>query len=267
MSSAEVDPEPGTGEIGRGAVGDVARDPAGAPSIWRNGAFVRLFTAASVSYVGSFITRTALPLAAIYGLSAGALELSAIRSFEFIGWLLVGLAAGAWVDRLRRRPVMITADLGRAVILASIPVAALAGSLTLVHLVVAAFLAAILSVFFDAASGAYLPSIVARSRLVAANSAMSASASIAEFTGFGISGVLVQILTAPIAIAVDAVSFVGSALVLATIRQPEPARPAARDREPVLREIREGIDVVAHSPILRALAIAHAANHLLWGVF
>ena len=244
-----------------------ASDRAEDPSIWRNGAFVRLFTAASVSYLGSFVTRMALPLAAIYGLSAGPLELSAIRSFEFLGWLLVGLVAGAWVDRLRRRPVMIGADLGRAIILGSIPIAALAGLLTLAHLVIAAFLAAVLSVFFNAASGAYLPSIVARGRLVTANSAMSASASIAEFTGFGLSGVLVQILTAPIAIAIDALSFVGSALVLMTIRRPEPARPAVADREPVLREIREGIDVVAHSPILRALAIAHAADHLLWGVF
>ena len=242
-------------------------DATAEPSMWRNGAFVRLFGAASISYVGSFVTRTALPLAAIYGLSAGPLELSAIRSFEFLGWLLVGLVAGAWVDRLRRRPVMIAADLGRAIILGSIPLAAVAGRLTLAHLVVAAFLAAILSVFFDAASGAYLPSIVARGRLIAANSAMSASASIAEFTGFGLSGVLVQVLTAPIAIAVDAVSFIGSALVLATIRRPEPARPAVADREPVLHEIREGIAVVRHSPILRALAIAHAADHLLWGVF
>lgn len=259
MSSIGVDPEPPTDGI--------AAEPVGEPSIWRNSAFVRLFTAASVSYVGSFVTRTALPLAAIYGLSAGPMELSAIRSFEFLGWLLVGLVAGAWVDRLRRRPVMIVADLGRAVILISIPIAAIGESLTLAHLVVAAFLAAILSVFFNAASGAYLPSIVARSRLVAANSAMSASASIAEFTGFGLSGVLVQVLTAPIAIAVDALSFVGSAIVLMTIRHPEPARPMRADREPVLREIREGIDVVAHSPILRPLAIAHAADHLLWGVF
>jgi MFS family permease len=96
---------------------------------------------------------------------------------------------------------------------------------------------------------------------------MSASASVAEFTGFGISGILVQVLTAPITIAVDAISFVGSALILGTIRRPEPARPPAHEREPVLREIREGIDVVAQSPILRALAIAHAADHLLWGVF
>ena len=263
MNEAAADPAHEAPAAGSGRAGDPTDDT----SIWRNGAFVRLWSAATVSYIGSFVTRTALPLAAIYGLGAGPLELSAIRSLEFVGWLLFGLVAGAWVDRLRRRPVMIAADLGRAVVLGSIPVAALAGVLTLAHLVVAAFLAAVLTVFFDAASTAYLPSIVARSRLLTANSALSATASVAEFTGFGISGVLVQLLTAPIAIAVDAASFLASAALLATIRRPEPARPAAIDREPVLREIREGIDEVARRPVLRALAIAHAGTHLLWGVF
>jgi MFS family permease len=246
---------------------DGGLEPDASPSIWQDSAFVRVWAAASISYVGSSITRSALPLAAIYGLSAGALELSAIRSVEFVGWLLMGLVAGAWVDRLRRRPVMIAADIGRAVVLGSIPIAAVAGALTLAHLIVAAFLAAILSVYFDAASTAYLPSIVARSRLVAANSALSASGSVAEFTGFALGGILVQILTAPIAIAADAVSFITSGALLASIRRPELARSPAADREPVLREIREGIDVVAGSPILRALALAHAGTHLLWGVF
>ncbi|MBA2720130.1 MAG: MFS transporter [Chloroflexi bacterium] len=249
-------------------VADAAAPEADAPpSIWQDSAFVRVWAAASISYVGSFVTRSALPLAAIYGLSAGPLELSAIRSVEFVGWLLMGLVAGAWVDRLRRRPVMIAADLGRAVVLGSIPIAAIFGVLTLPHLIVAAFLAAILSVYFDAASSAYLPAIVARARLVAANSALSASGSVAEFTGFALGGVLVQIFTAPIAIALDALSFLASGALLASIRRPEPARPPAADREPVLREIREGIDVVARSPILRALAFAHAGTHLLWGVF
>jgi MFS family permease len=259
MREAARDPSPEAHEVGS--------DPASELSIWRNGAFIRLWSAATVSYLGSFVTRTALPLAAIYGLSAGALELSAIRSFEYLGWLLFGLAAGAWVDRLRRRPVMVAADLGRAVVLGSIPIAALAGVLTLAHLVVVAFLAAILTVFFDAASTAYLPTIVARARLVAANSALSATTSVAEFTGFGISGILVQLLTAPIAIAVDAASFIASAVLLATIRRPEPARPVVAEREPVLHEIREGINEVARRPVLRAIAIAHAGTHLLWGVF
>jgi MFS family permease len=245
----------------------VGRPPGAGGSIWRDGAFVRLWTASSISYVGSFITRTALPLAAIYVLGAGPIEISALRSLELVGWLLVGLVAGAWVDRLRRRPVMIAADLGRALLLGSIPIAAIAGVLTLAHLILVAFLAATLSTFFNSASKAYLPTIISRSRLIAANSAMSASASAAEFTGFALSGFLIQILTAPVAIALDALSFVVSALFLRSIQRTEPLRPAVADREPVLREIREGIRVVIRTPILRSLAAAHAANHILWGVF
>lgn len=246
---------------------DPGQPPDPGASIWREGAFVRLWTASSISYVGSFITRTALPLAAIYVLGAGPLEISALRSFELVGWLLVGLVAGAWVDRLRRRPIMIVADVGRAVLLGSIPIAAIGGILSLAQLIVVAFLAAILSTFFNSASTAYLPTIVARTRLMVANSALSASASAAEFTGFALSGFLVQLLTAPIAIAIDAISFVVSAVLLASIRRREPPRPAVADREPVLHEIREGVRVVTGSPVLRALAAAHAATHIMWGVF
>jgi MFS family permease len=102
---------------------------------------------------------------------------------------------------------------------------------------------------------------------VAANSALSGSASVAEFTGFSVSGFLVQLFTAPIAIAVDAASFVGSAILLATIRRPEPPRPPVTDREPILREIREGLRVVLRSRVLLAIAAAHSATHILWGVF
>jgi MFS family permease len=237
------------------------------PSIWRNGAFVRVFSASAISYFGSFITRIALPLAAIYVLKADALGMSAVRSFELVGSLLFGLFAGAWVDRLRRRPIMITADLGRAILLGSIPLAAVAGALSMPQLVLVAFLAAILSSFFDTASFAYLPSIVDRARLIKANSALSASASVAEVTGFGLSGFLVGLLTAPIAIAIDAASFVVSAVLLLTIRRPEPPRPPVAEREPVLREIQVGIREVARSPILRPIALAHAGNHVVWGVF
>jgi MFS family permease len=241
--------------------------PSSEASIWRDGAFVRVFSASAISYFGSFITRMALPLAAIYVLGAGALEMSAIRSFELVGWLVVGLFAGAWVDRLRRRPIMVWADVGRAALLGSIPVAAVLGQLSLLQLVVVAFLAAILTTFFDTASTAYLPSIVRRDQLIGANSALSASASTAELTGFGVSGFLVQLLTAPIAIAIDAVSFAVSAVLLLTIRRPEPPRPPVHEREPVLHEIRLGIREVMRSSTLRALALAHAGNHVLWGVF
>ncbi|HEX5451431.1 MAG TPA: MFS transporter [Candidatus Limnocylindrales bacterium] len=240
---------------------------AGEAAIWRNGAFVRLWLAGTVSYLGSFVTRTALPLAAILVLGAGPLEISALRSLELVGWLVVGLVAGAWVDRLRRRPVMVAADLGRMVLLGSIPVAAVLGVLSLAQLIVVAFLAATLSVFFDTASTAYLPTVVPEERLVPANSALSASAAAAEFTGFGLSGFLVQLFTAPIAIAVDAVSYLISAVTLATIDRAEPPRPAVHERQPVLREIRDGARALMGSPVLRALAGAHAATHVLWGVF
>lgn len=237
------------------------------PSIWRSGAFVRLWAATTVSYFGSFITRTALPLAAILMLGAGPLEISALRGLELVAGLLVGLVVGAWVDRLRRRPIMVGADLGRAALLATIPVAAVAGVLALPQLLIVAFLTAILTTCFDVASRTYLPTIVSKPQLVTANSALTASASAAEFTGFGVSGFLIQLFTAPIAIAVDAASFVVSALALGSIRQPEPPVPAVVDREPVLREIRDGLRVVLGSPTLRAIAAAHGSTHLLWGIF
>ena len=236
-------------------------------SIWANRDFGRLWAAGTTSIFGSLVTRYALPFAAIAVANAGPIQIAVLRALELIGVLVVGLVAGAWVDRLRRRPMMIVADLGRAVLLGSIPVAALAGVLGLGQLYAVAFLAAILSTFFDAADRAFLPTIVERDELIAANSALTASASAAEFSAFGIGGILVQLFTAPIAIAVDALSFVASAVLLGSIHRSEPPSPPVEAREPVLREIREGIGLVLASPVLRALTGATAAAHLLWGVF
>ena len=243
------------------------RSQEGATSLWRNGDFVLLWGAGTVSFFGSFITRTALPFAAILVLNSGPVEIAALRGLELVAGLAIGLVAGAWVDRLRRRPIMVAADLGRAALLGSIPLAAAAGALFLPQLLVVAFVAALLSTFFEVAEVSYLPTVVPRRDLVAANSALTASASVAEFTGFSVSGFLIQLLTAPVAIAIDALTFVGSAVLLATIRRPEPPRPARSTRQPMLREVRAGLGIVAGSPTLRALAAAHGATHLLWGVF
>jgi MFS family permease len=236
-------------------------------SIWRNRDFVSLFAATTVSQMGSFITRTALPFAAILLLGAGSGEVAFIRGAELAAGLTIGLVAGAWVDRLRRRPVMIWADLGRAVILATIPIAFLANALTLPHLVLVAFATAVLTTFFDVADRAYLPTVVGRDRLIRANSALTASASAAEFVGFGAGGILIKILTAPIAIAIDAVSFLVSALFLRRIRTAEPAPRPVHNREPVLREIAEGLRLTLGHPILRPLALADASVAGFWGVF
>ncbi len=242
------------------------RNPFGSP-LWRNSAFVRVWSAATISIFGSLITRIALPLVAILVLGSGAVEVAILRGTELGVTLVFGLVAGAWVDRLRRRPVLIWADLGRAVLLGSVPVAFALGVLSFPQLLLVTGSAAILTTFFDAADNAYLPTIVGREGLVGANSALAASGSAAEFTAFGISGFLVQILTAPIAIAVDAVTYLVSAVLLGSIRQAEPPPPRREDREPVLREIRVGLDIVRHDPILRALAAAQMALAALWGVF
>lgn len=239
----------------------------GPASLWRDRTFLAVWSASTISIFGSLITRTALPFAAILVLKAGPIEISAIRSAELIAGLIVGLIAGAWVDRLRRRPIMIWADLGRAVLLGSIPVAAVLSVMGMPQLIIVAFAAAVLSTFFDVADRSYLPSIVPRKRLVAANSALTASASVAEFTSFGIGGFLINIFTAPFAIAIDAVSFVVSAILLGTIRRKEPTPTPVADREPVLREIRDGMRIVSRSPMLRALALAHGGTHILWGIF
>lgn len=242
------------------------RNPFASP-LWRNDAFVRVWTAATISIFGSLITRIALPLVAILTLGAGPIEVAVLRGMDLGALLIVGLVAGAWVDRLKRRPVLIGADLGRAVLLVSIPVAFVLGALTFWQLLIVAVLTSILTAFFDAADNAYLPSIVERERLVEANSALAASGSVSEFVGFGISGVLVQLLTGPITILIDAVTYLVSAVLLATVRRPEAPPPAVEDREPVLDEIRHGLRLVRHDPILRSFAVASMLLSALWGVF
>jgi MFS family permease len=236
-------------------------------SIWRNPTFLRVFSAATVSIFGSLVTRTALPFAAILVLGAGPGEVAAIRAFEIVGGVAVGLVAGAWVDRLPRRPVMIAADLGQAVCLGSIPVAAIGGWLSIAQLIVVAFLASILSTFHNIADNAYLPTVVDRDQLVSANSALSASGSVAEVSAFSIGGVLVQVLSAPIAIALDAISFVVSAVILGTIRRPEAPPTAREERTRILNEIRDGLRPIGQSAILRTVIVAGSGAHLLWGAF
>ena len=243
------------------------RDLAPTPGLWHNGAFLRVWSAATISVFGSFVTRIALPFVAILTLKAGPIEVAILRSLELVAALLVGFVAGAWVDRLRRRPILIWADLGRAALLGSIPVAALGGWLALPQVFLVAASAAVLTTFFDVADRAYLPTIVPRSDLVRANGALAATSSAVEFTAFGVAGFLVNLLTAPIAILIDALSFVVSAVLLGTIRQPEPPPPPTADRDPVLDEIREGLRLVVHDPVLRGLVGGTMGLAAMWGIF
>jgi len=238
------------------------------PSVWRDPDFAKLWAATTISMLGSFVTRTALPFAAILALGAGAGEVALIRVVEPIAALTFGLFAGVWVDRLRRRPILFWTDLGRAAFLASIPVAYAFGALTLAHLVVVAFGAAVLSTFNESADRAFLPSIIGRNRLVEANSTLTGSGAAAEFVGFGLGGWLIQLFSAPFAIALDALSFVVSALFVRAIRAEEAAPIAdGAQQEHILTDIREGLRLTFRDPILRPIALAEASVGLFWGVF
>jgi Na+/melibiose symporter-like transporter len=235
-------------------------------TLWGDREFVKLWTGQAISQVGSRITRTALPFAAVLVLGAGPFEMGVLSGAAAAAVLLFGLFAGAWADRVRRRPILIAADLGRAAVLATVPIAALRHSLTMTQLYFVAGISGVLTVLFDASYQAYVPSLIGRERLVAANAKLALSESIAEVSGPGIAGFLVTALTAPIAIAFDAVSFVISAFSIALVRRPEPP-PAERADTHILSEIAEGLRTTWHNPYLRAMALRSSTAALFMGFF
>jgi len=180
--------------------------------------------------------------------------------------LLVGLLAGVWIDRMRRRRILIAADIGRALLLGSIPMAALLGLLRIEQLYIVGFLNGILTVFFDTAFQSYIPTLVERERLVEANSRLSASTSVAEIAAPALGGVLVQLITAPLTVLLDAVSFLGSALFFGLIRMPE-LPSTYRDQGPSMwDDIVKGLRLVLRNPLLRALA-GGEGTHNFFGAF
>jgi predicted MFS family arabinose efflux permease len=194
-----------------------------------------------------------MPLAAVLVLGASPFQMGILNGAGAAGVLFFGLFAGAWADRLRRRPILIAADLGRAVLLGSIPLAAAFGRLSLGHLVAVSAAAGVLTVAFEVAHQAYLPSLVEREKLLDGNSKLALSGALAEVAGPGLAGVLVERIGAPMAILFDAVSFLCSAVFLGRIRKPEP--PPVRGAPPHLgREIAEGLRSAWRDPLLRALA-------------
>ncbi|MDE3194654.1 MAG: MFS transporter, partial [Chloroflexota bacterium] len=195
------------------------------PSLWQHADFRRLWLGQTVSQLGSVVTRTAVPLVALLVLGAGPRELALLVVVTSAGVLLVGLFAGAWVDRLRRLPLLVWNDVVRALLLAWIPFAFGFGVLRIEQLYFVMFLEASLGALFDAAYPAYVPTLIGTGRLVEGNSKLAMSEAIAEVGGPGIAGALVQIIGGPFAMLVDAGSFVVSAFSLGLIETPEPERP------------------------------------------
>lgn len=223
--------------------------------LWRHPEFLKLWAGQTISLFGTLIGRLALPFAAVLVLNAGPFEMGLLRAASLIPGFLVGLVAGVWVDRLRRRPILIWTDLGRAALFATIPLAAALDALRIEQLYLVTFLAGVLTVFFEVAYLSYLPVVVRRDQLVEGNSKLQASGSVAEVAGFGIAGALVQLLTAPVAILVDVVSFLASAVSLMLIRTPEPKPADTAESGSVVGEIREGLALVFGNPLLRGIAL------------
>ena len=224
--------------------------------LWRSGDFLSLWAAQSISQVGSAVSQLALPLVAILVLDASAFEVSLLAALEFLPFLLFSLPAGVWVDRLRRRPILMLADVGRAVALASIPAAAVFDAITIWHLYAVGFAVGTLTVAFDVAYQSYLPSLITlRSQLVEGNSKLELSRSVAQIAGPGLGGILVAVLTAPYAVAAGAVSFVASATFLYRIRSVEPP-PARHELTSIRTELIEGLRYLFGDPRWRRVSPA-----------
>jgi MFS family permease len=232
--------------------------------LWRNRDFMRLWVGQIISKFGSQIGDGALQFTAILALGATPVQLGLLAAARTAPVLLFGLLAGVWVDRLRRRPILIAADLGRGLLLCSIPAAALLGTLRIEQLYVVAALTSLLSLCFDVAYQSYLPALVRRDQLVEGNSKLGISDSVAEIAGPPLGGGLVQLISAPLAVLVDAGSFLASALALALIRTPEPAPPSPQHQQ-VWHEIAEGLRVALGTPVLRALLCSGVTISLAGG--
>jgi MFS family permease len=219
--------------------------------LWRHADFMRLWGAQTISQFGTQITLLALPLAAIVVLDASVFEVAVLGALEWTPWLLFSLPVGAWVDRVLRKPILVLADVGRALVLVSVPLAYTFDALTMWQLYAVGFGTGVLTVFFDIAYQSYLPSLVEKDQLEEGNSKLEISRSGAHLAGPGLAGVLVELVTAPVAILVDAVSFLVSAGQLARIETEERLEPRDGQERRLLREIVDGLRFVIRNPYMR----------------
>ena len=245
-------------------------------SLWRNRSFARLWVAHVTSGAGTAITNVALPLAAVLVLGATPTQMGLLAAAGSLPNLLFGLLAGVWIDRVRRKPILIWADIGRALLLVTIPVAAWLGQLSFLQIWLVTFAAGALTVFFQIAAISVLPALVEKRQLVEANSRLSTSDAVIAIAGPAAAGGLVQLFSAPRAILVDAVSYLFSALALGGVaeEEPQPASQPDRDDAPeavhgiraaavsIGREVGEGVFELLRTPLLRALTFTSSLGML-----
>jgi len=234
-------------------------------SLLRHRDFVRLWTGDTLSQFGASIGQFAIPALAVTQLAATPFEVGALTAAETAAFLLVGLPAGVLVDRLRRRPLMLRADLCRFLLLLTIPVAWWLHALTVGQLIVVALLVGLLTVFFDVAYQSYLPSLVGREHIVEGNAKLQISQSAAQVSGPALSGLLVQLVGAATSVLATAFGFLASALFLLRIRTVEPS-PARSERRGMRAEIAEGLRFVLHQPTLRGITFCTGTSNLFFSI-
>jgi MFS family permease len=228
--------------------------------LWRHRDFLSLWGAETISQFGTQVSLLALPLVAIIVLEESAFKIAALTSVEFLPFLLFTLPAGVWVDRLRRKPILVLGNVGRAVALLSVPVVYWVGGLTIWQLYVVGFAVGVCTVFFDVAYQSYIPALVGREDVVEANSKLEISRAAANIAGPGMAGGLIALLTAPVAVLVDAVSYAVSAVLLFGIRKQEEAPPRA-ERRSLRDELGEGLRYVFRNPYQRTMVAMTAISN------
>jgi MFS family permease len=237
--------------------------------LWRHPDFLKLWSAETISQFGTQVSLLAIPFVAVLVLDASTFEVAALGVVDFLPFIIFTLPAGVWVDRMRRRPVLIVGDFGRAALLATIPIAYVLDVLTLGQLYVVGFLVGVCTVFFDVAYQSYLPSLVERQQIIEGNSKLEISRSSAQIAGPGFAGLLIQAFTAPYAILIDACSFLGSGLFFLRIRRHEEspaAHTTAGAKTSLWTELKEGLRFVLGNPNLRAQAGCTATSNFFSNV-
>ncbi|TMC05164.1 MAG: MFS transporter [Chloroflexi bacterium] len=232
-----------------------------AAALWLRRPFLLFWSGSTLSLFGSRFSMLAIPLIAVLTLHASPGQMGALSALELSPYLVFGLVAGALVDRADRRLVLVLSHAGRAVVLASIPVAAATGVLSIAYLYAAGILIGFMTLFFDIAHQSYLPALVDPRQLMTANSSIQFSRSAADMTGAGLAGLLVQVLPAALTVTVNSATFLVAALTAGAIGVREQRTSAPRPA--MAREVGEGLAVVGRDPVLRPLATSMTILYLL----
>ena len=234
-------------------------------SLWRHRDYMRLFLASTLATLGAAVSQMALPLTAVQLLDASATQMGILAACELLPFVLFSLPAGVWVDRSRKKRLSATFDFLGAAALALVPIAYLAGVLSLPVLYVAGFMVGCSFAIGGTAMQVFITQLVGRDRLVEANSKLSAAGSIAGIVGPALAAIVVDAVGAPLAITLDACGFALSGLLVLSIRRDDP--PVVTERRPMWPEVADGLRMVWRNPLLRSLAVAAAIWIMLFDSF